>query len=35
MAYLHVLITMHEIDRAAGVYLEHFLTYIFEIFLQK
>ena len=36
MAYLHVfLITMHEIDTAAEVYLEPFLTHIFEFVLQK
>ena len=36
MLYLHIfLITMHEIDTAAEVYLESFLTYMFELFLQK
>ena len=33
MAYLHVfLITMHEIDTAAEVYLELFQTYMLELF---
>ena len=36
MAYPHVfLITMHETDTAAGMYLEPFPTYMFELFLQK
>ena len=37
MAYIFTffLITMHEIDTAAEVYLEPFLTYMFELFLQK
>ena len=36
MAYLHTfLITMHEIDTAAEMYLEPFPTYMFELFLQK
>ena len=36
MAYLHVfLITMHEIDTAAEVYLEPFPTYMFELFCKN
>ena len=34
--YLHVfLITMHEIDTAAKVYLKSFPTYMFELFFAK
>ena len=34
MAYFHIFfkITMHKIDTAAEVYLEPFLTYMFELF---
>ena len=36
MAYLHVfLITMHEIDTAAEVYLEPFQTYLIELFCKN
>ena len=36
MAYLHCfLVTMHETDTAAEMYLELFPTYMFELFLQK
>ena len=36
MAYLMIFfITMHEIDTAAEVYLEPFLTYKFELFCKK
>ena len=36
MAYLHVfLITMHEIDTAAEVYLELFQTYMLELFCEN
>ena len=35
MLYLHILlITMHEIDTAAEVYLEPFQTYMIEIFCE-
>ena len=36
MAYLHCfLITMHETDTAAEMYLEPFPTYMFELLWQK
>ena len=35
LIFTFFLITMHEIDTAAEVYLEPFLTYMFELFLQK
>ena len=36
MLYLHIfLITMHEIDAGAEVYLELFQTYIIEIFCEN
>ena len=36
MPYLHVfLITMHEIDTAAEVYLEPFQTYLIELFCKN
>ena len=36
MAYVYAFLsTMHEIDTAAEMYLEPFLTYIFELVLQK
>ena len=36
MAYLHVfLITMHEIDTAAEVYLTPFQTYMLELFYEN
>ena len=31
----HFLITMHEIDTVAEVYLEHVQTYMVEIFCEK
>ena len=37
MAYIHVffLVTMHEIDTAAEVYLELSQTYMLKLFLRK
>ena len=35
LIFTFFLITMHEIDTAAEVYLEPFPTYMFELFLQK